>query len=78
MTKAAEQLFKQAMSLGESDRSELLDRLSETLEPSTHPAYLRAWEQEIQSRLADIDSGKEKLIPMDDAMRIITKAPRKA
>ena len=61
------------MALDEDDRVELIDQLSDTLEPSTDPEYVAAWEAEIKARLDDIDSGRAKMIPAEETIRLIRK-----
>ncbi len=72
MTKAAENIFRQVLALNDEDRADLLDQLS-LLEPSSDPEYVAAWKAEIKSRIDEIDSGRCKMIPADEAMRMIEK-----
>jgi len=71
MTATAKQVLEQAMALDEGDRVELIGRLSESLEARTDAEYVDAWGAEIKSRLDDIDSGRAKMIPAEEAIRII-------
>lgn len=77
MTKLAEQLLAQAKTLNDEEREELAACLMGTLEPSTDPQYLAEWEAEINRRIEEIDSGKTKLIPADQALRQIRNSGRR-
>ena len=71
MTKTAEQLLSDAMKLGEEDREELVDKLRDTLEPSTDPQYLSEWEAEIVKRLEAHERGESKALPWTEARQQI-------
>ena len=71
MTKLAEQIFEQAKSLSIEEREELAARLMESVGVSTDPEYLRAWDAELARRIDNIDSGRTKLIPADEALQRI-------
>jgi putative addiction module component (TIGR02574 family) len=71
MTTAAKQLLDKVMELDEADRVEFVERLWDAVEPITGAEYDSAWGAEIERRLADIDSGKAKMIPAEEAIRRI-------
>ena len=73
MTKSAQHILEQAIALDYDDRAELVELLADTLEPSTDPEYVAAWEAEIEARLSEIDSGQATMIPVDEAMRMIER-----
>jgi hypothetical protein len=63
MTATAKEILKKMMALDEGDRAELADRITESLEQRADPDYVVAWETDIKRKLADIDSGRAKMIP---------------
>jgi putative addiction module component (TIGR02574 family) len=65
MTKAARQVFDQALKLGPDDRAELASLLLESLDGEPEAGVEEAWAAEIDLRLAVIDSGTAKLIPWE-------------
>jgi putative addiction module component (TIGR02574 family) len=71
MTKPAQDIFEQAKMLDLDDRADLIQRLADTLEPSTDPAYVAAWESEIRSRIESVERGESKGIPWREAIEQI-------
>ena len=78
MTQAAEKILSDAMKLNEAERAELAAKLMDTLDPGVDPDYVEAWEKEIQTRIQDLKSGREKPIPLDEAMKMIRSAGQDA
>ena len=52
-----ENVAEQALSLSASERLRLATELLESIEPQRSDDIERAWEEEIQRRIADVDSG---------------------
>ncbi len=73
MAKSAEHIFEEALALDADDRMELIDRLSETLEPSTDPEYTAAWEAEIRERIQQVERGQSAPIPWRQAIDQISR-----
>jgi hypothetical protein len=73
MTKSAEHILEEALALDAADRMELIDRLSETLEPSTDPEYAAAWEAEIRERIQQVERGQSAPIPWRHALDQISR-----
>ena len=64
----------QALSLPPKERSELAHRLLVSLdgEPEDSPeAIAKAWDEEIERRVADMDAGRTKWIPADEVFKEI-------
>jgi putative addiction module component (TIGR02574 family) len=64
----------QALSLPPKERSELVHRLLVSLdgEPEDSPeAIAKAWDEEIERRVADMDAGRTKWIPADEVFKEI-------
>jgi len=53
------------------DRGRLAALLIESLEPETDADADQAWSEEIARRLNEIDEGRVKMIPAEEARRII-------
>lgn len=65
---AAQQVFKAAMQLPESEREKLADQLYSTLEPSADEEDGKEFEALIARRVAEID-GTAKLVNWEDLQR---------
>jgi putative addiction module component (TIGR02574 family) len=61
-----EQLATQAITLSPEDRARLVDLLLTSLPEEADAEVDAAWEQEIQRRVAAIESGAARLIPAAD------------
>jgi len=73
---ALDALLAQALELSDEERSELVDRLLQSLESGdgedvSPDERLAAWSDEIDRRLRDLRDGRATLIDGDEAMRQI-------
>ena len=66
MNTALEILFADALKLDSNERMRLVQLLLASLHEDTE--LHEAWAVEIERRIADIDSGVEKTIPMSEAL----------
>jgi putative addiction module component (TIGR02574 family) len=73
MTKSAQEIFEQAKALDFDERADLVERLADTLEPSTDPEYVAAWETEIRLRIESHERGDSKPIPWREAIEQIRR-----
>jgi putative addiction module component (TIGR02574 family) len=64
-------LLAEALQLPEAERSELIARLLDSLEPAAEEDVEKAWEQEIQQRSAELDAGTVQGVPWSEARRLI-------
>ena len=66
MPTTVQAIAEQAMQLTPEDREVLIERLIASLEPAEplHPA----WRAEIARRVAEMDAGRVRFIPADEAM----------
>ena len=66
MSTTVQHVAEQAMQLSSEDREALVERLIASLEPaeSLHPE----WREEISRRVAEMDAGRTRFIPADEAM----------
>ncbi len=69
MTTNAQRILAEAMALDPAEREELAERLLGSIEPSTDPEYVAAWEAEIQRRITDMDAGVTPAIPWEEARK---------
>ncbi len=68
------EIEEQALRLPLKERSELAHRLLVSLdgEPEDSPeAIAKAWDEEIERRVADMDAGRTKWIPADEVFKEI-------
>ena len=66
------ELLDAAMNLPEDARAELADRLWDSIGPVFADAETEAeWAAEIKRRVDDVESGREKGIPWEEARRMI-------
>jgi putative addiction module component (TIGR02574 family) len=71
MAAILKELETQALQLSPQERGELIHRLIVSLEgsPKDSPeAIAKAWNEEIARRVADMEAGRTKWIPADEAM----------
>ena len=71
MSEIPADLLAAALRLPEDAREELADRLYESLGPPGAGDVDAAWAEEIKRRIDDLESGREKAIPLDEAWKII-------
>lgn len=64
-------IMLEALQLNEAERLEVAEALYASLEGPPDPGADEAWSAEIQKRIADLDSGKVKTIPWEQARRRI-------
>jgi len=64
-----DELFEKASRLSEQERATLAGLLIESLEGEADPGVEQAWLEEVQRRLAEIDSGAVKTIPWQTVRR---------
>ena len=69
MASAFESVAAQALSLSAGERLRLATELLESVEPPGSTEIERAWEEEIERRIAEIDSGNAKSRPWDEIKR---------
>lgn len=70
MTKTAEALLRDALDLDERERADMAVALLESLEPAVNQAEIeQAWHEEVQRRIAAVDSGQAELIPWEEVRK---------
>jgi putative addiction module component (TIGR02574 family) len=76
MAISREELFRNALALDASDRTELVGLLIDSLDPETEQGAEAAWLQEIDRRARELDSGTVQTIPWEIARERLLRAPR--
>jgi putative addiction module component (TIGR02574 family) len=73
MSPSAKRLLEEALALPEDARTDLVEALIVSLEPSAAPPaeVEAAWTDEIARRLRDVETGAVKPVPWDEARRMI-------
>ncbi len=66
MASTPKDLYERAMNLTEQDRAELVGLLLETLDIEEESGVGAAWLQEIERRVAELDSGAVKSVPWSE------------
>jgi putative addiction module component (TIGR02574 family) len=76
MNRSVPEVFDAALALSEHDRAKLAEKLVESLDGEVSADTEEAWAAEIERRLAKIDAGQAKMLPMDDAAARLHRAAR--
>jgi putative addiction module component (TIGR02574 family) len=76
MAISREEIFRKALGLDASDRTELVGLLIDSLDPETEQGAEAAWLQEIDRRARELDSGTVQTIPWEIARERLLRAPR--
>lgn len=63
-------VIAQAMELTPEERAELIETLADTVLPA--PALHPDWSAEISRRVADMDAGRARFVPADEAMAALS------
>jgi putative addiction module component (TIGR02574 family) len=66
MTKKAESILQEALTLDDAERADIAGRLLESIEPPPDADVRRAWREEVRRRVAQIDAGEARLVPWDE------------
>jgi putative addiction module component (TIGR02574 family) len=74
MSLEATELLKKALSLPVEERADLAGSLIESLDNSEDDSVAAAWDEEIARRMAELDSGKVKPVPLEEARRRLSSA----
>ncbi len=72
MTQQALELLQKALTLPEEERTALVRSLIESLEEVSDKGAERAWDVEIARRIAELESGKAKIVSWDEVRQRIS------
>lgn len=81
MATTTNELFQRALSLKEDERAALASLLLESLDMEVEKGVEAAWLEEVERRMAELDSGAAKGIPWEDVKARLLQnqnAPKKA
>ncbi|TCK17655.1 putative addiction module component (TIGR02574 family) [Thiogranum longum] len=73
MATSARELYQQAMELEDEERASLAGLLLESLDTEVEEGVEAAWLEEIERRMAALDSGDAKLVPWEDVRNRLLK-----
>lgn len=71
MAASAKELYERAMSLNDEERAELVGMLLESLEIQDDEGVEAAWLEEIERRVAELDSGAVKTVSWTEVRSMI-------
>ena len=71
MTELSEKLLQEVLSLPSHLRTELIDKLIESLNIPIQKDIDELWAEEVEKRISDINSGKVKSIPGEEVFEEI-------
>lgn len=79
ISQQAAEILDKAKALSSHERGQLIDRLVATLDDGpAEEGVEEAWSAEIKRRMDEIESGKAKMIPMQEARRRFSARSRNA
>ena len=73
-----ETITEEALKLPAEERARLADTLVESLDPVDDPHIRQAWEQEIERRIVDVESGRSKTVPAEEVFAEIRASLNRA
>jgi putative addiction module component (TIGR02574 family) len=74
MSRQAAELLKKALTLPVTERAELAGSLIESLDKTEDESVAAAWDEEVARRMEQLDSGKVKQVPLEQARRRLSSA----
>jgi len=74
MTREANEILTKALTLPVAERAELASSLIESLDSARDKSLEAAWDKEIVRRIAELDSGKVRLVSLEQALRRLSSA----
>ena len=77
MTKAAEKILAEALTLDTNERANLAAKLLASLDGDPDEDVEAAWAAEVERRIQDIEAGRTKLVPWEDVERRLEEELRK-
>lgn len=66
MTRNAETVLREALTLPEKERAEIAGALLESLEPAREAGVEAAWRQEVAARVAALEAGEVETTPWEE------------
>jgi len=82
MTQAEQKVAEQALALPESERTEILHLLRDSLpnesETLSQEAWDEAWKKELETRIEEMESGEDPRVPLDRVLAELQKPTHKS
>lgn len=72
-SKNLQRLRQQALALDDRDRADLAYDLLDTLDPGPAGEFDRAWLDEAERRVADLDAGRTRTVPVEEVLEDVKK-----
>jgi putative addiction module component (TIGR02574 family) len=69
MTDRTQAILEQARKLTPNERAEVAEQLIASLDETTDAGVEKAWQEEVQGRLRQLDSGEVNTIPWEEVQR---------
>jgi putative addiction module component (TIGR02574 family) len=73
MTKAAEKILADALTLDTRERADVAAKLIASLDGEPDEDVEAAWAAEVERRIDDIEAGRVKLVPWEDVERRVER-----
>ena len=73
MTKVAEKILAEALTLGMHERADVAAKLIASLDGEPDEEVEAAWAAEVERRIQDVEAGRVKLVPWQNVERRIRK-----
>ena len=70
----AKEILEAALRLDNDDRAAIAEELWASLDPSPDESVEKAWASEVESRIKDLDEGRVKSVPLDEARARIAQS----
>ena len=74
MAASAKEIFEQALELHDSDRAKLAGLLLDSLDGPADEGVEAAWLQEVERRMAELESGTVQTLPWEEVRARIVEA----
>ena len=74
MTQDTTELLKKALALPVAERAELAGSLIESLDNTSDKSVEAAWDEEIDRRMKDLDSGGVQAVSLEEARKRLSSA----
>ena len=78
MSPRTQQVLREALQLPPKARADIAGTLLRSLDSGEDPNVEQAWAAEVERRVAEVDSGKVKLVPWERARRRLRATLRNA
>ena len=74
MSNLVTELSQRARELAPEDRARLAEELLASLDSGLEPEIDAAWDEELRKRIAEVENGTAKIVPVDEVFARIRRA----